>query len=61
MSKMCKSFDRKKKSSNENNVTNYNLDFLSLFNPLFIGFFGVISILQNVEKSWNNLLVTDAS
>ena len=51
MSKMCKSFDRKKKSSNENNVTNYNLDFLSLFNPLFIGFFGVISILQNVEKS----------
>ena len=39
---------------NVNNVTNYNLGFSLLFNSLFIGFFGVISILKNVEKCVNN-------
>ena len=46
--------------SNVNHVTDYNLGFLLLFNPLFIGFFGVMSILKNVEKSVNNLLIIDA-
>ena len=48
------------KSLNVNHVTGYNLGFLLLFNPLFIGFFGVILILKNIEKSVNNLLITDA-
>ena len=48
------------KSLNVNHVTDYNLGFLLLFNPLFIGFFGVISILKNVEKSVSNLLNIDA-
>ena len=48
------------KSLNENHVTDYNLRFLLLFNPLFIGFFGVILLLKNVEKSVNNLLIIDA-
>ena len=43
-----------------NHVTDYNLGILLLFNPLYIGFFGVISILKNVEKSVSNLLVIDA-
>ena len=30
------------------NVTDYNPGLLLLFNPLFIGFFGVISIPKNV-------------
>ena len=34
--------------------------FLLLLNPLFSGFFDIISILQNVEKSVDNLPVIDA-
>ena len=41
-------------------VLQYDLGFLLLFNPLFIGFFGVILILKNVEKSVNNLFIIDA-
>ena len=48
------------KSLNENHVAYYNLRFSLLFNPIFIGFFGVISILKNVDKSVSNLLVIDA-
>ena len=48
------------KPLNVNHVTDYNLYFLLLFNPLFIGFFGVILILKNVEKSVSNLLIIDA-
>ena len=48
------------KSLNVNRVTDYNQGFSLLFNPLFIGFFGVISILRNIEKSVNNLLIIDA-
>ena len=39
--------------SDVNRVTDYNLGFLLLFKPLFIGFFGVISILKNVEKDFS--------
>ena len=42
------------KSLNVNLVTDYNLGFLLLFNSLFIGFFGIISILKNVEKGVSN-------
>ena len=42
---------------NVNNVTNYNLGFSLLFNSLFIGFFGVISILKDVKKCVNNPLI----
>ena len=48
------------KSLNVNDDADYNLGFLLLFNPLFICFFGPISILQNVEKSVNDLLNIDA-
>ena len=48
------------KSLNVNHVADYNLGFLLLFNPLFIGFFGVISRLKNVEKNVNNLFIIDA-
>ena len=48
------------KSLNVNHVTDYNLGLLP-FNLLFIGFFGVISILQNIEMSVNNLLIIDSS
>ena len=47
------------KSLNVNHVTDYNLGFLLLFNPIFIGFFGVISVLKNVEKGVSNLLIID--
>ena len=45
---------------NVNHVADYNLGFLLLFKPLYIGFFGVMSILKNAEKSVNNLLIIDA-
>ena len=48
------------KSLNVNHVTDYDLGFYYYFNPLFVFFFGVISILKNVEKSVNNLLIIDA-
>ena len=48
------------KSLNVNRVTDDNLDLLLLLNPFFSGFFGVISILKNVEKSVNNFLIIDA-
>ena len=47
------------KSLNGNRVTYANLDLLLLFNPFFIGFFGVIMILKNVEKSINNFPIID--
>ena len=48
------------KSLNVNDDADYNLGFLLLFNPLFICFFGAISILKNVEKSVNDLLIIGA-
>lgn len=39
------------KSFNEDHVADYNLGCLLLFSPVFISFFYVIPILQNVEKS----------
>ena len=48
------------KSLNVNHVTKNNLGFLLLFNPLFIDFFGVISIFRNKEKSVTILLIIDA-
>ena len=48
------------KSLNVNHVADFNLGFLLLFNPLFIGFFDVISILQIALRNVNNLLITDA-
>ena len=56
---VCSNCHSDMKSLNVNNVTDYNLGLLLLFNPLFIGFFGVISIPKNVEKSVSNLLITD--
>ena len=47
------------KSLNENHAAHYNLGFLLLFNPLFTGFFSVLSILKNVVESVNNLLITE--
>ena len=48
------------KSLNVNDDADYNLGFVLLFNPLFICFFGTISIFKNVEKSVNDLLITGA-
>ena len=48
------------KSLNVNRVTDDNLDLLLLLNLFFSGFFGVISILKNVEKSVNNFLIIGA-
>ena len=48
------------KSLNEGHVANYNLGFSLLFNTLFVGLFGVKSILKNVEKRVNNFLFIDA-
>ena len=48
------------KSFNENHVPDYNR-FLSLFNPLFIGFFAIIPIRQNVEKSIINLFFIETN
>ena len=48
------------KSLKVNHAIDYNLGFSLLVNPLFIGFFGLTSILKNVEKSVNNLLIIDA-
>ena len=48
------------KSLNVNRVTDDNLDLLLLFHPFFIGVFGVISILKNVEMRVNNFLIIDA-
>ena len=56
---VCSNCHSDMKSLNVNNVTDYNLGLLLLFNRLFIGFFGVISIPKNVEKSVSNLLITD--
>ena len=56
---VCSNCHSDMKSLNVNNVTDYNLGLLLLFNPSFIGFFGVISIPKNVEKSVSNLLITD--
>ena len=50
---ICSNCHSDVKSWNENYVTDYNLCFLLLFNPLFIGFFGV-------EKNVNNVLIIDA-
>ena len=57
---VCSNCHSDMKSLNANHVIYDNLDFLLIFNPFFIGFFGVISLLKNVEKSVNNLLITDA-
>ena len=57
---VCLSCHSDMKSLNENHVTDYNLGFLLLFYPSFIGFFDVLSILKNVEKTVNNLLIIDA-
>ena len=57
---VCSNCHSDMKSLNMNHVTDYNLGILLLFNPLHIGFLGVISILKNVEKSVSNLLVIDA-
>ena len=48
------------KSLKEGHVANYNLVFSLLFNTLFVGLFGVKSILKNVEKRVNNFLFIDA-
>ena len=56
---VCSNCQSDMKPLNVNHVTDYNLGLLILFNPLFIGFFGGISILKNVEKSVNNLLIID--
>ena len=56
---VCSNCHSDMKSLNVNNVIDYNLGLLLLFNPSFIGFFGVISIPKNVEKSVSNLLITD--
>ena len=45
---------------NGNHVAGYNKGFLLLFNPLFNGFFSVISIHKNIEKIVSNLLIIDA-
>ena len=45
---VCSNCHSDMKSLNMNHVTDYNLGFLLLFNPLFTGFFGVILILKNV-------------
>ena len=55
----CSNHHSNMKSLNVNCVTDYNLGFLLLFNPLYIGFFGVILILKNVEKRVNNLVIID--
>ena len=47
-------------SLNEGHVANYNLGFSLLFNTLFVGFFGVKSILKNVENRVNNFLFIHA-
>ena len=57
---VCSNRHSDMKSLNLNHITDYNLGFLLLFNPLFIGFLGVISILKNAEKSVSNLLIIDA-
>ena len=56
---VCSNCHSDMKSLNVNHVTDYNLGFLLLFNPIFIGFFGVISVLKNVEKGVSNLLIID--
>ena len=56
---VCSNCQSDMKSLNVNHVTDYNLGLLLLFNPLFISFFGGISILKNVEKSVSNLLIID--
>ena len=57
---VCSNCHSDMKSLNVNHVADYNLGFLLLFNPLFIGFFGVISRLKNVEKNVHNLFIIDA-
>ena len=57
---VCSNCHSDMKSLNVNHVTDYNLGFLLLFNSLFIGVFGVLWILKNVEKSVSNLLIIDA-
>ena len=57
---VCSNCHSDMKSLNVIHVIDYNVGFLLLFNPLFIVFFGVISILENVEKSVNNLLIVDS-
>ena len=57
---VCANAPSDMKFLNVNHVADYNLGFLLLFKPLYIGFFGVISILKNVEKSVNNLPIIDA-
>ena len=57
---VCSNCQSDVKSLNVNLVTDYIRGFLLLFNPLFIGFFGAISILKNVKKSVSNLLIIDA-
>ena len=41
-------------------ITDYNLDFLLLFNPLFVGFLSVTSVLKNLKKSVSNFVIVDA-
>ena len=57
---VCSNCHSDMKSLNVNRVTDDNIDLLLLFNPFFIGFFCVTSILKNVEKSVNNFLIINA-
>ena len=57
---VCSNCHSDMKSLNVNRVTDDNIDLLLLFNPFFIGFFCVTSILKNVEKSVNNFLIISA-
>ena len=57
---VCSNRHSDMKSLNVNDDADYNLGFLLLFNPLFICFFGAISIHKNVEKSVNDLLIIGA-
>ena len=57
---VCSNRHSDMKSLNVNDDADYNLGFVLLFNPLFICFFGTISIFKNVEKSVNDLLITGA-
>ena len=53
---VCSNSHSDMKSLNENHVADYNLGFLSLFHYLV----SLVSILKNVKKSVNNLLVIHA-
>ena len=57
---VCSNRHSDMKPLNVNHVADYNLGFLLLFISLFIGFFGVISILENVDASQFCAISTDS-